>query len=72
MFTVHFLDNKEIVLSQLLKSIPSLNEELKIKGRKGKIVNVVKLDDNKFQIHLIFEKKKKNTFISNEVDKKRK
>ena len=67
MFTVQFLDNKEIVLSQLLRKIPSVNEELIIKGRKGKIVNVVQMNDNKFQIHLIFEKKKK-PIVSNEVD----
>ncbi|WP_397539142.1 hypothetical protein [Rummeliibacillus pycnus] len=71
MFTVHFLDKKEIVLSQLLRKVPSVNEELKIKGRKGKIINVVQMNDNKFQIHLIFEKKKK-PIVSNDVDKKRK
>ncbi|MFJ8262001.1 hypothetical protein ACIQ4I_08620 [Rummeliibacillus sp. NPDC094406] len=71
MFTVQFLDNKEIVLSQLLRKVPSVNEELKIKGRKGKIFNVVQVDDNKFQIHLIFEKKKK-PIVFNDVDKKRK
>lgn len=71
MFTVHFLDNKEIVLSQLLRRIPLVNEELKIKGRKGKIVDVVQMNDNIFKINLVFEKKKAPTVLK-EIDKKRK
>ncbi|MGG0655509.1 hypothetical protein [Rummeliibacillus pycnus] len=71
MFTVHFFENKEIVLSQLLRKIPSVNEELKIKGRKGKIVNVVQMNDNKFNIQMVFEKKK-TPIVSINVDKKRK
>ena len=71
MFTVQFLDNKEIVLSQLLTKVPTVNEELKIKGRKGKIVNVVKVDHSKFHIHMIFEKKKKPTVLI-DVENKRK
>ncbi|WP_102691509.1 hypothetical protein [Rummeliibacillus pycnus] len=71
MFTVQFLDHKEIVLSQLLRKVPLVNEELKIKGRKGKIVNVVKVDQTKFHIHMIFETKKKPTVLI-DFDNKRK
>lgn len=39
MFAVSFLENKNVLLIQLLKRIPSVGEELKIKGRKAKVLN---------------------------------
>ena len=36
MFAIHFIENNTLVLSQLLRRIPSIDEDIKIKGRKGK------------------------------------
>ena len=36
MFSVHYFENKNKVLSQCLQRVPEVNENLKIKGRRGK------------------------------------
>ena len=59
MVVVHFLENKTVVLSQLRKQIPTVNDVIKIKGRKGKIESIVKVSDKVVQIQVIFEKVKK-------------
>lgn len=45
MFVVHFFENKNLLLTQLLKNVPSLDGDLKIKGRKGKISSVEQIDE---------------------------
>lgn len=55
MFAVSFLENKNVLLIQLLKRIPSVGEELKIKGRKAKVLNVENVDDKKVHVQVAFE-----------------
>lgn len=74
MVLVHFLEEKTVVLSQLLKNIPSIDETLKIKGKKGKVVRVIMIDENLIHVHVIFEKVTKNQPVqkaAKEVKKKR-
>ena len=40
MFVVHFLENKNVLVSQLLKNVPTVGEDVVIKGRKGKVSSV--------------------------------
>ena len=40
MYVVHFLENKNQLLSQLLKNVPSVGEVVVIKGRKGKVSSI--------------------------------
>ncbi|MED1203626.1 hypothetical protein [Heyndrickxia acidicola] len=56
MHVVHFVENQSVVLSQLRKQAPSVNEEIKIKGRKGKIVDVKQIEENIVQAHVLLEK----------------
>ncbi|TQR37088.1 hypothetical protein C7Y47_05170 [Lysinibacillus sphaericus] len=56
MFVTHFYENKTSVLSQLLVNLPSVEENIKIKGRKAKVVQIVQIDDNNYQVSIIFEK----------------
>jgi hypothetical protein len=53
---IQFFENKSLVLSQLVNSIPSIDESIKIKGRKGIVADVKKIDDNLFHVQVIFEK----------------
>lgn len=70
MFTVTFYENKSLVMSQLLKRIPTVDEEIKLKGKKGKVVSVDHINESNVHIHLIFEKVKKQ--VPTEREKKRK
>ncbi|MDM5247827.1 MULTISPECIES: hypothetical protein [unclassified Lysinibacillus] len=56
MFVTHFYENKTSVLSQLLVTLPTVEENIKIKGRKAKVVRVAQIDDNNFHVSIIFEK----------------
>ena len=56
MFVTHFYENKTSVLSQLLVNLPTVEENIKIKGRKAKVVKIVQIDDNNYQVSIIFEK----------------
>ncbi|MBD8038526.1 MULTISPECIES: hypothetical protein [Solibacillus] len=71
-FAIHYLENNTPVLSQCLERIPEVDENLKIKGRKGKVVNVVQLEDNKYQVHVALEKiDKKQALLKDDKKKKR-
>lgn len=56
MFAIHFFENNVRVLNQALKRIPSVEEELKIKGRKGKVISVINIEDNIYHVQVEFEK----------------
>jgi hypothetical protein len=58
MYGIHFFENNTLVLSQFLKYIPSVDEDIKIKGRKGKVFSVNMVKENSFHIHVIYEKEK--------------
>jgi len=58
MFAVHFFENKNLLLSQLLQRVPDVGEELKIKGRKGKVSSVTNVEENKFHVQVVIEKEK--------------
>lgn len=71
MITVHFFENKTIVLSQLLNQIPVVDENIKIKGRKGKILSVEQVGDYTAHVHVMFEKVVKNQPIIKDNKKKK-
>ena len=74
MFVVHFLENKNELLSQLLKHVPSVGEDVVIKGRKGKVSSVTNLDEKHIHVQLFFEKVKVNkgkSIVDNSKKKKR-
>ncbi|MFD2682287.1 hypothetical protein [Bacillus seohaeanensis] len=72
MVTIHFFENKFIVLSQLLNHIPSVDENIKIKGRKGKVVSVEQMGENKFHVHVLLEQATKKKLLAQEDSKKKK
>ena len=72
LFAVHYLENNTPVLSQCLERIPEVDEDLKIKGRKGKVVNVVQIEENKYHVHVVLEKiNKKQTLLIDDKKKRR-
>ena len=73
MFAVHYFENKNLLLSQLLQRVPSVGEELKIKGRKAKISSVTNVEGIKFHVQVELEKvsKGKTAVIDNSKKRKR-
>lgn len=71
MAVVHFLENNSVVLTQLLQNIPSINQDVKIKGRKGKVVNVSQVEENVINVYVELEKLLKNQPVLNDKKKKK-
>ncbi|WP_026573024.1 hypothetical protein [Bacillus sp. UNC438CL73TsuS30] len=74
MFVVYFFENKNLLLTQLLQRVPSVGEDLKIKGRKGKVSSVTSVDEQKFQVQIVLEVVNKNKLaavVDNSKKKKR-
>lgn len=71
MVTVHFIENKTTVLSQLLNNIPSVDDNIKIKGRKGKVLSVKQIEETIFQVHVKFDPVIKNQPILKDTKKKK-
>ena len=72
MFAVHFLENKNLLLSQLLKRVPSVGEDLKIKGRKAKVSSVNRVDEKIFHVQVILESINKSKLVVVDNSKKKK
>ena len=72
MFVIHYFEKNTSVLSQWLERIPEINESIKIKGRKGQVVNVIQIEDNKYHVHVELEKKvNKELLLKNDKKKRR-
>ena len=72
MFAIHYFEKNIAVLSQCLQRVPEVDENIKIKGRKGKVVNVSQIEDNKYHVHVDLEKIiKKDLTLKDDKKKKR-
>jgi hypothetical protein len=71
MFVVHFFENRNALLTQLLKQAPSVGEDLKIKGRKAKVTAVNTIDEKNIHVHVTLESLKKNQPAVDPKKKKR-
>jgi hypothetical protein len=71
MYTVNFFENKNLLLCQLLKCVPSAGEELKIKGRKGKVLNINSVDEKHIHVQVSLEAINKNKLIVDNSNKKK-
>lgn len=71
MVVIQFFENKSLVLSQLLKNIPSVDDNIKIKGRKGKVVSVEEIHEGLYHIQILFEKVVKKQAVITDNKRKR-
>lgn len=73
MYAVHFYENKNLLLSQLLNRLPEVGDNLKIKGKKGTVSDVISIDESKFQVQVVLEieKSNKKTAVDNSKKKRR-
>ena len=70
MAVVHFVEENTVLLCQLLNHVPSEDDAVKIKGRKGKVISVRNIE-NLVQVNVVLEKKVKNQPLGNDKKKKR-
>lgn len=71
MVVIQYFENNTFVLSQLITHIPLVNENIKIKGRKGKVMSVHKIAENLVHAHVIFEEIKNKQTMTTEIKKKK-
>jgi hypothetical protein len=58
MYVVHFFENKNPLLVQFRNQVPSVGEDIKIKGKKGKVSSVHSLDERNIEVQILVEKVK--------------
>ncbi|WP_223701823.1 hypothetical protein [Sutcliffiella deserti] len=56
MFVVQYFENRKLLLNQLRNTLPAEGEELTIKGRKGKVVRVLNVDERNVHVEFVTEK----------------
>jgi phage-related protein len=66
---VVYYEKSDILLSQLLNEVPTEGQGIKIKGRKGEVLRVERINEKKFHVHVELMKEDKN---KKEVIKKNK
>lgn len=71
MFAVHFLEERNTLLTQLLKTIPAAGDDVKVKGRKGKVLEVSTVDEKNVQVFVKFESVSKGKLAVEESKKKK-
>lgn len=72
MFVVHFFENKKLLLTQLLNNVPSVSEDLRIKGLKGKVASITNVDEKHVHVQLTIEKVVVKSKIAVDNSKKKK
>ena len=70
MYAVHFYEKSSLFISKLLNEVPSVDSEIKLKGRKGKVTEVNEVEENKYHVQIELEAIKKVALIS-AIDKKK-
>ncbi|MCK1996078.1 hypothetical protein MPH47_02345 [Psychrobacillus psychrodurans] len=72
MYAVHFMEKNIIILTQVLRDIPAVEDNLKIKGRKGKVISVQETEENGIHVQVEFEQiVDKNKAATKELGKKK-
>ena len=72
MYAIHYYENKTYVLNLASRNIPSVDDFVKIKGRKGKVISVLQIKENVYHVFIEFEKVvDKSKQAANEFGKKK-
>ena len=73
MYAIHYYEDKTNVLSLASRTIPSIDEHVKIKGRNGKVISILQVKENVYQVFIEFEKVvDKSKIAANDFGKKNK
>ena len=73
MYAIHYYEDKTNVLSLASRTIPSIDEHVKIKGRNGKVISVLQVKENVYHVFIESEKVvDKSKIAGNDFGKKNK
>ncbi|MBB6447405.1 hypothetical protein [Bacillus benzoevorans] len=72
MVTIQYFENNSLFFSQLVKHVPAVDHDIKIKGRKAKVIRLNEINENLVQVHVNLEKKNKKVLVTKEELKKKK
>lgn len=71
MVTIQYFENNLLYFSQLVQQVPAVDHDIKIKGRKAKVIRVNEINENLVQVHIILEKINKKVLATKELQKKK-
>lgn len=71
MVFIHFFESGTNVLTQYVKTVPAVDDDIKIKGRKGKVVRVDQINDRVIHVYLLFDPVVKKSLLVDNKKKKR-
>lgn len=66
MYVVNFYEKSNLLVTKGLDFLPSVDEVIKVKGRKGKVIEVTHVAENKVHVYLELEKIIKKPLITND------
>jgi hypothetical protein len=72
MFVVKFFENRNLLLTQLLKDVPIEGETVTIKGKKGTVSSINNEDETTINVQLNIEKVSKAKLVAIDNSKKKK
>ncbi len=73
MYAIHYYENKIYVLNLARRTVPSVDDLVKIKGRNGKVIRVLEIKENVYHVFIEFEKiVDKSKTAANDFGKKKK
>ncbi len=73
MYAIHYYENKTYVLNLARRTVPSVDDLVKIKGRNGKVISVLEIRENVYHVFIEFEKiVDKSKTAANDFGKKKK
>ncbi len=52
MYVVHYFENKNLLLTQLVQNVPTVDEAIKIKGKKGKVTKITDIDARNIHVQV--------------------
>ncbi|WP_318616419.1 hypothetical protein [Sporosarcina sp. YIM B06819] len=56
MYAIHYYEDKTSVLTRACRTVPSVDDIVKIKGRTGKVISVLMVKENVYHAFVEFEK----------------
>lgn len=71
MVTIQYFEHNLLYFSQLAHHVPAVDHDIKIKGRKAKVIRVNEINENLIQVHIILEKINKKVLATKEIQKKK-
>ncbi|MDR4886205.1 hypothetical protein RGU12_01425 [Fredinandcohnia sp. QZ13] len=71
MYVVHYFENKNLLLTQLVQTVPSVDDAIKIKGKKGKVSKVIDIDERNIHIQVELDRIVKKKTVDDSKKKRR-